>query len=88
MYKSNEKDIFLLDDPLSAVDVHVANKLWEDAIGNNGILDKTSIGLNSHYHLLKEADIVCIIENGKLTFSGKAEEALDTYASLLVGEWY
>jgi ATP-binding cassette, subfamily C (CFTR/MRP), member 1 len=88
LYNSNQKDIFLLDDPLSAVDVHVANKLWADAIGNTGILkDKTRVlVLNSHYHLLKEADVVCIMTNGTLTFCGKAEEALDTYAALLVGE--
>jgi ABC-type multidrug transport system fused ATPase/permease subunit len=88
LYNSKDKDIYLLDDPLSAVDVHVANKLWESAIGNNGILkDKTRIlVLNSHYHLLKEADLVCIMDHGKLAFCGNAEDALEKYSSLLVGE--
>jgi ATP-binding cassette subfamily C (CFTR/MRP) protein 1 len=85
LYNSEEKDIFLLDDPLSAVDVHVANSLWEDAIGKSGLLkNKTRIlVLNSHYHLLKEADLVCIMDRGTLVFQGSAKEAMEKYSSLL-----
>jgi ABC-type multidrug transport system fused ATPase/permease subunit len=31
-------DIFLLDDPLSAVDVHVGKQLFENVIGTSGLL--------------------------------------------------
>ena len=31
-------DIYLLDDPLSAVDAHVGRKLFRDVIGPNGLL--------------------------------------------------
>eukprot|EP00944_MAST-04C_sp_MAST-4C-sp1_P015843 g15843.t1 len=88
LYKSDKKDIFLLDDPLSAVDVHVANKLWESAIGNNGILKgKTRVLiLNSHYHLLKEADLVCVMDGGRLAFAGTSEDAIKKFPSLLAGE--
>ena len=88
LYKSDKKDIFLLDDPLSAVDVHVATKLWESAIGNSGILKgKTRVLiLNSHYHLLKEADLVCVMDGGRLAFAGSAEDAIKKFPSLLAGE--
>ncbi|GBN24623.1 Multidrug resistance-associated protein 1, partial [Araneus ventricosus] len=35
-----DKDVYLLDDPLSAVDVHVRKSLFSDVIGNNGLLKK------------------------------------------------
>lgn len=39
----SQADIFLLDDPLSAVDSHVGKHLFEEVIGPNGILkDKVS----------------------------------------------
>ena len=31
-------DIYLLDDPLSAVDAHVGRKLFQNVIGPNGLL--------------------------------------------------
>ena len=40
-------DIYLLDDPLSAVDAHVGRKLFRHVIGPNGILrDKVGANLN------------------------------------------
>ena len=34
----NNADIYLLDDPLSAVDAHVGKDLFKDVIGNTGML--------------------------------------------------
>lgn len=34
----NNADIYLLDDPLSAVDAHVGKDLFKNVIGNSGML--------------------------------------------------
>ena len=40
-------DIYLLDDPLSAVDVHVAKQLFEKVIGSSGML-RNKVAIASH----------------------------------------
>ena len=41
-----DKDMYLLDDPLSAVDSHVGKHIFDNVIGPDGVLkDKVSRGL-------------------------------------------
>lgn len=35
-----DKDIYLMDDPLSAVDVHVRKSLFDDVLSHDGLLKK------------------------------------------------
>lgn len=69
--------IYLLDDPLSAVDAHVGKHLFEEVIGPKGRLaqNATRILITHQVHFLKEADLIVIIENGRVTHQG-------TYAEL------
>lgn len=57
-----DADVYLLDDPLSAVDIHVGKHLFEECI--NGYLAKKTRILVTHqvYHL-KEADSIVIMNN-------------------------
>ena len=42
-----DKDMYLLDDPLSAVDSHVGKHIFDNVIGPDGVLkDKVSRGLH------------------------------------------
>lgn len=61
-----EADIYLFDDPLSAVDTHVGRQLFNECIGPNGFLAKTGctrILVTHQVHFLKEADFVVVMRN-------------------------
>lgn len=67
---------YLLDDPLSAVDAHVGKHLFDEVIGPRGRLAQTStrILITHQVHFLKDADLIVIIENGKITHQGTYSE--------------
>lgn len=55
-------DIYLLDDPLSAVDSHVAKHLFEQCI-QEYLKDKTRILVTHQIQFLKGSDLVVIMNN-------------------------
>lgn len=57
-----DADIYLLDDPLSAVDTHVAKHLFEQCVKKylNG---KTRILVTHQVQFLKEADVIMVMNN-------------------------
>jgi len=60
-----EKDIYLLDDPLAAVDVHVARHLYSECIV--GLLRYTTrILITHHVQFLHAADFVIVVEGGQI----------------------
>ncbi|KAI9295676.1 hypothetical protein K502DRAFT_303464 [Neoconidiobolus thromboides FSU 785] len=60
-------DVYLLDDPLSAVDAHVGKHIFENAIGNNGILrSKTRVLVTHAVHFLPFTDKIAMFENGEV----------------------
>lgn len=48
----NDADVYLMDDPLSAVDSHVGKHIFEEVIGPGGILDKKTRVLVTHGMLI------------------------------------
>uniref|UniRef100_A0A4W5PGS3 ATP-binding cassette sub-family C member 10 n=1 Tax=Hucho hucho TaxID=62062 RepID=A0A4W5PGS3_9TELE len=70
-----EKDIFLLDDPLAAVDTDVAHHLMERCI--MGILrSKTRILCTHRIEFVDKADVVILMDNGTIIKTGTPEEVL------------
>ncbi|XP_063373553.1 ATP-binding cassette subfamily C member 4-like [Cydia amplana] len=68
-----QADIYLLDDPLSAVDTHVGKHLVSECV--NGLLRHTTRILVTHQlHHLKTADKIIILRNGEVEIEGKFEE--------------
>nr|QUF59447.1 ATP-binding cassette transporter Abcc1-1 [Brachionus angularis] len=71
-------DIYLLDDPLSAVDAHVGKHIFDNVIGPNGILkDKTRIFVTNTISFLPEVDQIILIENGSIIESGSYHELIN-----------
>ncbi|XP_067011704.2 probable multidrug resistance-associated protein lethal(2)03659 [Anabrus simplex] len=80
----NDADIYLLDDPLSAVDVHVGKHLLEECF-NDYLLGKTRILVTHQLQFLSEADHIVILNNGKVEMQGSFQELSSkiNYAQLI-----
>ena len=75
VYANN--DIYLLDDPLSAVDAHVGKHLFDKVIGNTGLLrSKTRILVTHELKYLKNVDLILVLENGTIKEMGSYKELL------------
>ncbi|KAF9909339.1 hypothetical protein EC991_008724 [Linnemannia zychae] len=73
-----DADIYLLDDPLSAVDAHVDQHLWMNLIGPSGLLkDKTRLLVTHGIHHLSEVDQIVVIKDGEISETGRYQELLD-----------
>jgi ATP-binding cassette subfamily C (CFTR/MRP) protein 4 len=83
-----DADIYLLDDPLSAVDTHVGKQLFDDCIV--GFLSNKCVVLVTHQlQYLRTVDRIYLLENGKVTISGSYNElknSEDEFLKLLEGE--
>ncbi|KAF9571261.1 Multidrug resistance-associated protein 1 [Mortierella alpina] len=74
-----DADIYLLDDPLSAVDAHVDHHLWAHMVGPKGLLkDKTRILVTHGIHHLKEVDSVVVLKDGQVAEHGKYADLMST----------
>nr|XP_020667452.1 multidrug resistance-associated protein 7 [Pogona vitticeps] len=70
-----EKEIYLLDDPLAAVDADVANHLMQQCI--LGILrHKTRILCTHRIEFLEKADILLLMDDGRILKQGTPTEIL------------
>ncbi|KAF9110690.1 Multidrug resistance-associated protein 1 [Mortierella sp. AM989] len=67
----NDADIYLLDDPLSAVDAHVGRHLWNNLLGPSGLLrEKTRVLVTHGIHHLQEVDQIVLLNNGVIEENG------------------
>ncbi|CAL4102207.1 unnamed protein product, partial [Meganyctiphanes norvegica] len=70
-------DIYLLDDPLSAVDAHVGKHMFEYVIGPNGLLkNKTRILVTHGVSFLPEVDSIIVMKAGAAVERGSYAELL------------
>ena len=68
-----DADIYLLDDPLSAVDPKVARSLYKNAI-EGALKGKTIILVTHQVDYVKNCENIIVIENGKVLGSGTLDE--------------
>uniref|UniRef100_A0A3B3ZX39 ABC-type glutathione-S-conjugate transporter n=1 Tax=Periophthalmus magnuspinnatus TaxID=409849 RepID=A0A3B3ZX39_9GOBI len=70
-------DVYLLDDPLSAVDAHVGQHIFDKVIGPKGVLrDKTRVLVTHGMSFLPQADLILVLVDGEITESGSYQELL------------
>jgi ATP-binding cassette, subfamily C (CFTR/MRP), member 1 len=70
-------DVYLLDDILSAVDQHVGRHIINEVVGPRGLLrDKTRVLATNSIPVLKEANHISLISNGKTTEQGSYWEVM------------
>ncbi|KAJ3655115.1 hypothetical protein Zmor_014255 [Zophobas morio] len=68
-----QADIYLLDDPLSAVDTHVGKQLFENCIAGY-LKNKTVILITHQLQYLKEVDHIMYLDNGSAKAQGSFKE--------------
>uniref|UniRef100_A0A2K5NEQ4 Multidrug resistance-associated protein 1 n=1 Tax=Cercocebus atys TaxID=9531 RepID=A0A2K5NEQ4_CERAT len=70
-------DIYLFDDPLSAVDAHVGKHIFENVIGPKGMLkNKTRILVTHSMSYLPQVDVIIVMSGGKISEMGSYQELL------------
>ncbi|KAL1778841.1 multidrug resistance-associated protein 1 [Sigmodon hispidus] len=71
-------DIYLFDDPLSAVDAHVGKHIFEKVVGPTGLLkNKTRILVTHGISYLPQMDVILVMSGGKISEMGSYQELLD-----------
>lgn len=68
---SKETRVMLLDDPLSAVDAHVGEHIFENAITGPLAEGVTRVLVTHHVHLLSRCDQVVVLERGRIKHKGR-----------------
>ncbi|XP_062618978.1 multidrug resistance-associated protein 1-like isoform X2 [Saccostrea cucullata] len=73
----SDADVYLLDDPLSAVDSHVGKHIFEEVIGSSGLLkNKTCILVTHGIQWLNKVDEIIVLADGKISETGSYDELL------------
>lgn len=84
----NDAEVYLLDDPLSAVDSHVGKHIFDHVIGPNGCLaGKTRLLVTHGVSYLPFVDEIFVMNHGEITESGSYKQLLEqkgAFADFLV----
>ncbi|XP_076243243.1 ATP-binding cassette sub-family C member 4 [Calliopsis andreniformis] len=83
-----QADIYLLDDPLSAVDTHVSKHLFEECM-QRYLAGKTRILATHQLQYVKNVDSIILIDQGKATLFSNYQDLLNErpeYCELLAAE--
>ncbi|XP_066521778.1 ATP-binding cassette sub-family C member 3 isoform X2 [Hoplias malabaricus] len=73
----SETDVYLLDDPLSAVDAHVAKHIFDNVIGPEGALrGKTRILVTHGISFLPQVDNILVLVDGMVSEMGSYQDLL------------
>ncbi|KAM3864489.1 multidrug resistance-associated protein 1 [Diretmus argenteus] len=69
--------VYLLDDPLSAVDAHVGKHIFDKVIGPQGLIkDRTRVLVTHGLSYLPQADLILVMVEGEITEMGSYLELM------------
>uniref|UniRef100_A0A8C5LAH4 ATP-binding cassette sub-family C member 6 n=1 Tax=Jaculus jaculus TaxID=51337 RepID=A0A8C5LAH4_JACJA len=76
--------VYLLDDPLAALDAHVSQHVFNQVIGPSGLLQGTTRILVTHaLHVLPQADQIVVLADGAVAEMGSYQELLSRKGALV-----
>ncbi|KAK9767152.1 hypothetical protein K7432_003275 [Basidiobolus ranarum] len=76
-------DVYLLDDPLSAVDAHVGRHIFDHVVGPKGLLrTKARIFVTHAISYIKDANQVIMLRDGQIIEKGGFRELMDKRSEL------
>uniref|UniRef100_UPI00358FE290 ATP-binding cassette sub-family C member 12 isoform X2 n=1 Tax=Myxine glutinosa TaxID=7769 RepID=UPI00358FE290 len=81
----SNRDIYLLDDPLSALDSHVGSHVFQHCI-LSALRHKTVLLVTHQLQYLKFCDDIAVLENGQIVENGRHEDLINVkgkYAGLI-----
>ncbi|KAK7333411.1 hypothetical protein VNO80_30181 [Phaseolus coccineus] len=70
-----DADIYLFDDPFSAVDAHTGSHLFKECLLDL-LKSKTVINITHQVEFLPDADLILVMREGRITQSGKFNDIL------------
>ncbi|KAM9784084.1 multidrug resistance-associated protein 1 [Syngnathus typhle] len=74
-----DRMVYLLDDPLSAVDAHVGKHIFEHVIGPQGLLkEKTRLLVTHGLSYLPQVDLILVMVDGEITEIGSYQQLMAT----------
>jgi len=74
----SNRSLYLLDDPLSAVDSHVGKHMFDKVFGPQGLLrHKTRVLVTHGVSFLPQVDNIIVMKDGRITENGSYRELLD-----------
>ncbi|KAI3460999.1 hypothetical protein Pfo_017662 [Paulownia fortunei] len=71
----HDADIYLLDDPFSAVDAHTGSELFKEYI-LTALASKTVVFVTHQVEFLPAADLILVLKEGRIIQAGKYDELL------------
>ncbi|KAJ0047115.1 hypothetical protein Pint_03952 [Pistacia integerrima] len=73
----HDADIYLFDDPFSALDAHTGSHLFKEVL-LGALSSKTVIYVTHQLQFLNAADLILVMKDGKITQSGKYSDILNS----------
>jgi len=75
-------DVYIFDDPLSALDGHVSQKVFHRCLSNTGVLkDRLRLLITNQVHVLPHCDNIILLEKGRVRMQGTYDDLATNDAS-------